>query len=363
GRRSVVGGAGDAGAPDPLHRRVLAELASFTGWLERAGAQGYIGEVGWPDDQDSQRWCSLARSWCAEAVGAGLWADLWATGEWWPIADPFAAYTSSRGGGPLSTTWAQGELLTELAPGAGGQLGINVAGAEFGAPGGTDLESGFSNEQPGTVERDYHYDGRESSAFLAAQGLRRVRLPFRWERVQRQLGGPLDGGEVDRLLRAVERARSAGLGVVLDVHNYGAYFAADGGRGVRQPLGGPLVTTAHLADLWRRLSGVFAGVPGVTAYGLMNEPVGLPEGGEGAARLWERASQEALDAIRSTGDGTLVMVAGYAWSHARSFAEQHPTAWIDDPAGSVRYEAHHYWQRLEGRSYDEEVADARREGH
>ncbi|HEV2743649.1 MAG TPA: hypothetical protein VGV91_10870, partial [Rubrobacter sp.] len=36
--------------PDALHRRVRAELGRFTGWLRENGVDGYVGEVGWPDD-------------------------------------------------------------------------------------------------------------------------------------------------------------------------------------------------------------------------------------------------------------------------------------------------------------------------
>ena len=37
----------------------------------------------------------------------------------------------------------------------------------------------------------------------------------------------------------MSRAGSAGLDVVLDVHNYGAYYLAEGGRGIRRAIGSP----------------------------------------------------------------------------------------------------------------------------
>jgi hypothetical protein len=80
------------------------------------------------------------------------------------------------------------------------------------------------------------------------------------------------------------------------------------------------------------------------------------------AQVWERASQVAVDAIRATGDRTSVSAAGYLWSGASSFAQQHPRAWIRDPLGAVRYEAHHYFDRDHSgtyvHTYAEEVADA-----
>src|SRR3712207_5370331 len=62
------GGAPSAQAvaqPDELHRRVRAELERFAGWLQENGVDGYVGEVGWPDDYagDAGRWNALAEAW------------------------------------------------------------------------------------------------------------------------------------------------------------------------------------------------------------------------------------------------------------------------------------------------------------
>ena len=81
------------------------------------------------------------------------------------------------------------------------------------------------------------------------------------------LNGPLDAGELARLTATVSTAQAAGVGVILDVHNYGAYWQSDAyGTGWRKPLS----TSGYLhldafADLWRRLSTAFAGNPGVVA--------------------------------------------------------------------------------------------------
>src|SRR5690606_40639854 len=62
-----------------------------------------------------------------------------------------------------------------------------------------------------------------------------VRIPFRWERVQRNPGQALDATELQRLQDAVTRARNAGLKVIIDMHNYGAYYLCDSSqnKGVR----------------------------------------------------------------------------------------------------------------------------------
>lgn len=71
-----------AGNADALQARTRAELAVFTDWLKANGVKGYIGEVGWPNDVDTDKWNALARSWYGDAAGAGLWTSAWATGEW-----------------------------------------------------------------------------------------------------------------------------------------------------------------------------------------------------------------------------------------------------------------------------------------
>jgi hypothetical protein len=134
--------------------------------------------------------------------------------------------------------------------------GVNSSGGEFGT-------------KPGTYGADYHYDSLQSLQYLYSRGHRTVRFQFSWERIQRTLGAALDSGELARIGAFIADAASAGLGVILDVHNGGGYNDVKIGA-----VGGP--TQAQFVDLWTRLSTAFAGNPAVVAYGLMNEPNGLP---------------------------------------------------------------------------------------
>ena len=99
----------------------------------------------------------------------------------------------------------------------------------------------------------------------------------------------------------------------------------------------------------------------------MNEPVGLPAATRPHTRpAVERASQAAVDAIRAAGDRTYVRVAADNWGGVLSFAQEHPRAWVRDPLGFVRYEAHDYFDRDHSgtyvHSYAEELADAQARG-
>ncbi len=353
---------GEITGSDALHSRVRAELASFTNWLRTNGAQGYVGEVGWPNNADTGQWNTLAQAWYEDAAAAGLWVSNWSTGEWFGSSYKLSSYVWATQDGALAVARSPASVIEAQAETE--RAGVNVAGGEFG-PLGTGLAptSTLSNAKLGVYNKDYHYDKQESFNYLASRGIRTVRLPFRWERIQPNLGGPLDPTELGRLDAAVGRARSAGLDVILDLHNYAAYWLFDGTQGVRQAIGSAAVTQAHFADLWGRLSQQFATDPAVIAYGLMNEPVGIaPSSGFTSAQIWEQASQGALDAIRANGDTKLVMVPGYLWAGAQVFAAQHPKTWISDSAANFRYEVHHYFDRdNSGRysySYEAEVANA-----
>lgn len=215
--------------------------------------------------------------------------------------------------------------------------GVSTAGAEF-----TSISTPV-------------FDTAATFEYLASRGYTLVRIPFRWESMQRTLSGPLDAAAVAALRTAVDAAGAAGLRVVLDVHNYAMYGqVAYGAAGS--------FTEADFADLWSRLSLLFRDDPTVMGYGLMNEPRALPtvDGVSGNIR-WQHAQQAALDAIRANGDVTCVLVSGYsagamgAWLNATN---GQPTPYIHDPADNIRWEAHHYWDANHSGKYATSYADA-----
>ena len=345
---------------DAVCTRVRGELAGFTGWLRDNGVKGYIGEVGWPSTDT--RWGPVAERWYTDADQAGLWATAWATGEWWGTTYPLSAYVDRLAPAGLDTIRPQGVIVDRhpTSFSANRMRGVNLAGAEFGTPV-DQATSTFSDRTPGVYGVDWHYDGVATFAYLALHGVKVVRLPFRWERLQPNLSQPFDAAELGRLTSTVDAAQAAGISVILDVHNYAGYYRWDGTKGVRRALGSAELTKADFVDLWRRLSVAFKGRPGVAGYGLMNEPIGIaPAAGLTPARRWEIISQAAVDAIRANGDTTTVLVAGYEWSGVVQWTRNHPKPWITDPAGNVRYEAHHYFDGDHSgryvRSYDQELA-------
>jgi aryl-phospho-beta-D-glucosidase BglC (GH1 family) len=356
---------GQVTGADAFHSRVRTELAVFTNWLRANGALGYVGEVGWPNNVDTAQWNALAQAWYADAAAANLLVSHWSAGEWWGPDYKLSSYVGQSYGALSGTRPPASVVEAQTAE----RRTVNVNGADFG-PIGTGLSptSTLSNMNPGVYGNAYQYDSQQSFSYLASRGIRTVRLAFRWERIQPTLNAPLDATELGRLAAAVGRARAAGMTVILNPQNYGAYWMFDGTQGVRRAIGSPEVPISAFADLWSRLSQHFRYDAGVTGYGLINEPVGMPAApGLTPAQTWEQASQQAVNAIRSTGDTKTVMVPGYQWSGVSNWSTHHPRGWISDPAGNFRYEAHHYFDRdnsgAYSYSYAQEVADAQSRGY
>ncbi|MGH2807598.1 MAG: glycoside hydrolase family 5 protein [Actinomycetota bacterium] len=353
---------------DAVQRKVRRELRSFTDWLEANHARGYIGEVGWParNSSDDGRWNRVAEAWYDDADAAGLWVTAWSTGEWWGTNYPLAIYEDRARGRAVDSPNPQAVVVERHNRRRGYRRGVNVAGGEFGTPV-IQPTSEFSNANPGMYDRDYHYDSRNTFDFLASRGIKLVRIPFRWERLQRSPGGRLKADELERIKDVARRARRAGLRIVLDMHNYSGYYLDNGDEGVRRAIGSEQVTIGDFADVWRRIARTFKEVRAVRGFGLMNEPVELPATGErSAAESWEVASRRAVRAIRRAGVTKVVFVPGYMWAGVQTWQRQHPDAWISRRLGPIRYEAHHYWDcdhsgRYE-RSYDEEQECAEGQG-
>ena len=215
--------------------------------------------------------------------------------------------------------------------------GVNLAGPEFG-----ELSPYFSNTYPGVPGEDYFFNSRRTYNLLGRMGFRVFRVPFRWERLQPTLGGGLDPDHVQALRTQASLARAVGGRVILDCHNYGRYRAWVDESAVEWVLDAELdgavpLEGEHLADLWARISRAFSGEAGVMCYGLMNEPHDM-----GTAD-WHAISARTVEAIRSEGDSTPVLVSGERWGSASKWPWVNPPEpWIDPSGGRVLYEAHCY---------------------
>lgn len=203
--------------------------------------------------------------------------------------------------------------------------GFNLAGAEFG------------EAMPGIYGQDYIYPEPQDLIDLAERGFGVVRLPVRWERLQKELGAPLDHEEIARLDRLIAAAGSAGQNLVIDLHNYGRYQG--------KVIGGNGPPISDFSGFWALLATRYQGNSNVI-FGLMNEPYGID------ADYWARVNQAALDAIRRTGAENLVLLSGTAWSGAHSWvtpvsgrANADAVRHITDSCKNMAFEVHQYFDQ------------------
>jgi Ca2+-binding RTX toxin-like protein len=203
-------------------------------------------------------------------------------------------------------------------------VGINLAGAEFG---------------PGNRYMwDYIYPGEADLSFYSAAGMKEVRLPVSWERLQPVLGGPINETELGRLELFLDQADKYGMKVIVDIHNYARYNGTVIGSGD--------VTIEKFADFWRQLADRIGDKPAVYAYDLMNEPHNMP-----TVQTWPAAAQAAIDAIRTVDIKTKIIVEGDGWSTSGGWQKVNANLLMNDPADNIAYSAHVYFDKSEGGKY------------
>lgn len=183
-------------------------------------------------------------------------------------------------------------------------VGINASGGEMGAT------------IPGTENKDYLYPNNAYIDWIAAQGFKLIRLPFRWRRV---LGGPmitaLKASDLKSITRFVDYANSKGLTVLLDLHDYGRFQG--------NVIGTPTNPTDYLAYTWKLIATAMANKD--VWFGLMNEPH------DQDMDVAHKAFQLAVAAIRSTGHTGKILVPSGSWSGAHSFIASSADRFLKSP--------------------------------
>ena len=201
--------------------------------------------------------------------------------------------------------------------------GVNLSGAEFG-----------HERLPGVLGKDYTYPSRNDLVYFRNMQMNVIRLPFRWERIQRQIGEPLNTSELVQLRQVVNWAKEMNLCVVLDLHNFGTYHG--------RVLGTPSLPAAAFVDVWLRLHQAFAN-SNETSFGLMNEPAAM------SVPQWMAVAQQTVLALRSAGARHLLLVGSGRWSGAHEFDKEFDGtsaakgfSTFKDPLNNFAIELHQY---------------------
>lgn len=236
--------------------------------------------------------------------------------------------------------WVLSEWGTTRSP--KGLFGVNLAGAEF---------YHKKMEGQGRFNKDYHYPTVEELDYWHSKNMNLIRLPFKWERIQHDVNGPLNTEEVDYVKYLLREADKRGMKILLDMHNYG-------GRpyGGKNRIIGDSLQPAHFGQVWASLARELKDVPGLYGYGLCNEPHDMLE-----SCPWLEIAQVAIDSIRGVDRRTAIVVGGNTWSSAERWNEiNQGFENLDDPADNLIFEAHCYFDRdasgIYRAGYDEEGA-------
>lgn len=200
--------------------------------------------------------------------------------------------------------------------------GVNLSGGEFGSSG-------------SRIWYGYTYPNAKEIAHFAAKGFKIVRMPFRWERLQPTIYGPLSVPDRNALKASVDKALSLGLVVVLDMHNFGQRGTPANGT---QIVGSAYVTDDALVDAWVKIMEDYRGQPNVW-IGMMNEP------NRQTADAWWKSANVIARGIRKQRIKNRLMVPGTAWTGAHSWFSSGNASRAEafvDPANNFAFEVHQY---------------------
>ena len=227
-------------------------------------------------------------------------------------------------------------------------FGVNMSGAEFG------------NVYPGVDGTHYGYPTKKDLEYFKGKGLRMIRFPFRWERIQSEMNGPLINTELAKMKEFVQAAEDLNMKVLLDMHNFGRYCVYSNGVNSDDNqfvvIGNAQCTVENFCDVWKKLAAEFKDYKCIWGYDIMNEPYGMLR-----TTPWETIAQACINAIREVDTETMLVISGNEYSSASRWKEvSDGLKNLVDPCDNMIFQAHVYfdWDASGNysRSYDEDGA-------
>jgi hypothetical protein len=168
---------------------------------------------------------------------------------------------------------------------------------------------------------------------------------------------------MDRLKSCFDDAAAVGMKVIPNLHTFGCTYAFTAFN--NQTIGSASVPISAYKDVWARLAAAWKDHPAVVGYDIMSDALMTNTGG---VPTWERASQAAVNGIRSRDTTTRVWVCGYNrrtgyYNNLFCFVANHPKPWIT--GRRVGYTSHAYYGPGTGykMTYEECVAHWQSRGY
>lgn len=214
-------------------------------------------------------------------------------------------------------------------------FGVNLSGGEF------------SNYYPGLYGSNYAYPTDKDLDYFKSKNLKLIRFPFRWERIQRELGGPLYSDDLEKMKAFVKSAEDRNMPVILDMHNFGRRVQDNKVGEVLISNNAGCVKPEYLANVWKKIASEFKSYKNIWAYDIMNEPYNMT-----TSTPWFDIAQEVIYAIREVDTVTTIMISGDRFSS--------PTHWMQtsdnlknliDPSKNLVFQAHLYFDYSQAGTY------------
>ena len=214
--------------------------------------------------------------------------------------------------------------------------GITLCGAEFG-----------EKQLPGILNLHYTYPTMKDIQYFALKGVKLIQLPFKWERIQQKLGGPLNQRELSLITQFVDNCAYFDVKVNLVLQNFGRYSI----NNTEYIVGSNEVTANHFADFWQKMAKAMISKLNVNAFTLMNEPHDMQ------GYNWGYTVQKVIYAIRMVDGITALIIDGENYSNPATWEYYNDNLkHLKDPSNNIYFNAHCYFDKdFSGRykvSYD-----------
>jgi len=207
-----------------------------------------------------------------------------------------------------------------------GLVGINLSGA------------GFAGQVlPGVNGTNYIFPVEGYFQQWSQKGVRFIRFPILWERLQPRLFGEFDEAYAKLIDRTFYYAAKYDVKIILDLHNYARYRG-----GV---IGTDAVPYASYQDVTTKIARRWSVQSALYAYDIMNEP-------HDATAYWPTAAQYGINGVRSVDATRPIMIEGNGWAEATRWPQWNDSLLnLKDPANGLIFEAHTYFDENAGGSY------------
>ncbi|MBN8837053.1 MAG: cellulase family glycosylhydrolase [Sphingobacteriia bacterium] len=217
-------------------------------------------------------------------------------------------------------------------------LGINICGSEFG-----------EDKLPGKLNVDYVYPNEKEINYFALKGFKIVNLPFKWERIQKELGADLNIIEIDEIKKVLNICSKKGLKVILSMHNFGRYRKYN----TNFVVGSSIVPKETFKDVWKKIAFTFKEYTNIYGFDIMSEPHNM------WGFSWATSAQAAIEGIREINKTANIIVGGENYSDPSSWPIINDALrFLYDPSNKIIYDAHCYFDKdRSGRYINEYGAD------